>query len=721
MSKQRRNAHSGAAGFKPPKTKSLGVRPIPPSRMGDRKRMWNFVHELCKPESNEELARVRTLAYKRMDREKSESRYLVKWLIPRCPKLAQLDEEHQLILVDKIELKQYGDKDVYQDTCGVLVRGWMVRNDEISNTVYGPGTCVDCMDHDVTYECWYGADDAAPEDIERIRRKQKMDLLLGAGAFSKAMKGITKTTNKWKKKAHTRITEVISFPLSSWEVVRETQRVDNIKKYVEVLKRNSKILGKWSQNRLYKLCDSGKVHVLQNAGDTLFRKGDPLSQEQSAFLILTGALRIQIRFTLKEAQRLAPKGVDYFCPSRYHKNTVVTLISTLQSGDCLRAISIVDEVWEDSDIDAFESADSSSSEEEEEEEDIELLVAEEQVWRKVFLIMQEKMVKPIQLFREIDQDDSGLIDPKELRNGLLNMVGMMLTDDEFKNILTVADRDNSGEIDYQELARAIKYGDPKREQSMQKQQERLEKIASKGAKALDKEEKKKKMQDKINKKVKERDRMKAMTKPEVPECEVVADLINTTILEIHKDSEAAALLRRTGMARKLLEVDVGKFNRKKLIKEWVRNKHATQHLKNGLEETMGPRAKNRREKERRMNMKNGLNKSKSVPTLLPTISPKKGVTARQQNILSDLSPYQSKNQLRRFKKVVTDIRSSVPTMGFNPVVLWEEDRHKKGELVMKVITRADDGGLNVSRYPTKLGGESPEQIQRYSLSREKTK
>ena len=74
------------------------------------------------------------------------------------------------------------------------------------------------MDHDVTYECWYGADDAAPEDIERIRRKQKMDLLLGAGAFSKAMKGITKTTNKWKKKAHTRITEVISFPLSSCDV-----------------------------------------------------------------------------------------------------------------------------------------------------------------------------------------------------------------------------------------------------------------------------------------------------------------------------------------------------------------------------------------------------------------------------------------------------------------------------------------------------------------------
>ena len=77
--------------------------------------------------------------------------------------------------------------------------------------------------------------------------------------------------------------------------------------------------------------------------------------------------------------------------------------------------------------------------------------------------------------------------------------------------------------------------------------------------------------------------------------------------------------------------------------------------------------------------------------------------------------------MRRFKKVVTDIRSSVPTMGFNPVVLWEVDRHKKGELVMKVITRADNGGSNVSRYPTKLGGESPEQIQRYSLSREKTK
>ena len=664
MARQHRGTHSAASGLSQQK-KSIGVVPIPPSRMGDRKRMWEFVHNLTKPEDNEELARVRSLAYKRADRDNGESRYLLKWLVPRCPRMAELDEEHQLILVDKIELLQFSDKDIYQDTCGVLVRGWMVRGDQSSNVVLGPGTCVDCMDHNVTYECWYGADNAAPEEIDRKRRKQSLDMIMGAGAFSKKMKSIASSTSKWKKKAHTRITEVIAFPVHSWEVVRETQRMDSIKKYVNVLKMNSKILGNWSKNRLFKLCDSGKVHELLEVGDTLFRQGDPLSKVESAFLVLTGSLRIQIRFTLKEAQRLAPKGIDYFCPPRYHQRTVVTLISILHSGDCLRPISIVDELWSDNDekANAFESDDESDSEDDEED--------------------------------SAEEEDVNALDSEE-------------------RIITVVDRDNSGEIDYRELARAIKYGDPKRVKSMAEQEAKLIAISEKGAAAAAIILAKKKKDALDQKKLKDAQLAAAQLKPDVPECEVVAGSDNTTVLEVHKDSEAAGLLRRTGMARKLLEVDIGKFNRKKLIRQWVRNKHSLNTLKSGLEDSMGPRARNRREVERRAEASRRLKKTQSLP-LLPSILPKKGVSARQQTALSNASPFSSRRQLRRFKKVVSDIRSSVPTMGFNPVVLWEEDRNKTGELIMKVITRAESGGLHVCRYPTKLGGEKPQLIKRYSL------
>ena len=694
-------------------SKSLSVLPIPPSRMGNRKRMWNFVHELNKPDANEELERVRRLAYKRVDRDKGESRYLLKWLRPRCPRVAELDEQHQLQLLEKIEVLQYSDNDSYQSTCGVLVRGWMVRNDMPSGEVLGPGACVDCMNEDMKFECWYGADNAAPEEVEREQRQRKMNLLMSAGAFSKALNSITKSTEKWKKKGHARVTEVIAFPVESWNIVRESQRIDNIKQFVEVLKLNSKILGNWSNNRLYKLCDNGKVITLSKKLNPLFRQGDSLSKKPSAFLVLTGALRVQVRFTLKEAEKLAPKGVDYFCPPRYHDKTVVTVISVLNSGDCLRAISIVSEVWnkevvegsdenndekeersgeEYSGEEDSDEEDSDDESEEEEEIDIDSLCPEERVWRKVFMIMQDAMVKPITLFREIDMDESGLISPLELREGLLKMVGMELTDAEFEAIIREVDRDKSGEIDYRELARAIKYGDPKREKSMAEQKAKLTELSSKGT-TNSKRKKKMKKSNKLQ-------RSKQAT-AQVPECEVVADVDNTSILEVHRDSEAAALLRRTGMARKLLEVDIAAFSRKKLIRQWVSAKHAAETLKCGLENSMGPRAKNRRETERRRDAST-IRKSRSAPVLPAISSPKKGLSARQMGLSSEVSPFHSRKQARRFKQVVADIRSSVPTMGFNPVVLWEDHETKKGELVMKVITRADDGGLNIGRYPTKL-------------------
>ena len=779
----------------PPKRKrpkGMGVMPIPPSRLGNRKRMWEFVHDLTAPDANEELLRVRALAYKRVDRDASESRYLLKWLVPRCPRLAQLDEEHQKKLLVKIEVLQFNDTDIYENTCGVLVRGWMIKQGQRSGKILGPGTCVDCDGTNTKYECWYGADDMAPPEIDRKRKVASKNLLEAAGAFSKTMKALKKSTQKWKKKAHTRITEVIAFPVASWLIVLESQRISTIKKYVHILKLNSTILGSWSSNRLFKLCDSGVLHTLTNVGDTLFTQNDALSKKPSAFLVLTGEVRIQIRFTLKEAQKLAPKDVDYFCPPAYHKRTVTSIISIVKSGDCLRAISIVDEVWNNNSsttkpdkIDAAEKdsatndpsnwsdqsdlsdlsdlsnisdcSDSGISDFESDQEidsdqemnDINLLDPEEQVWRKIFIVMQKAMIKPIQLFRDIDMDDSGLISPNELRDGLLNIIDMKVTDDEFKNIVNKVDRDASGEIDYKELAHCIKYGDPNRIRSMEEQQAKLLALQKKTDTTISKTTKRKEKLAalKKRKKLKKERRLKRKTKKsQVPICEAVAETSNTSILEIHKDSEAASLLRRTGMAKKLLEVDIATFNRKSLIREWVRQKHSTQHLKNGLEETMGPRAKHRREKERRDNLlamttvkMNRLRRSKSMspqkrmnqsyssPSLLPKIPPmpqtspmpskKNTLSSRQLSVVSDVKPYQSRNQVRRFHKVVNDIRLTVPTMNFNPVVLWEKDRLKNGELVMKVITKGDDGKLVFNLYPTEIGKEKESDVHRYIMEK----
>merc|ERR1711871_65323 len=49
--------------------------------------------------------------------------------------------------------------------------------------------------------------------------------------------------------------------------------------------------------------------------------------------------------------------------------------------------------------------------------------------------------------------------------------------DEFQRCLHIVDKDRSGEIEYKELARAIKYGDPRRIESMQAHQRELERLA----------------------------------------------------------------------------------------------------------------------------------------------------------------------------------------------------------------------------------------------------
>ena len=87
---------------------------------------------------------------------------------------------------------------------------------------------------------------------------------------------------------------------------------------------------------------------------------------------------------------------------------------------------------------------------------------EKLIWEKVFLFLKQKGVKPTTLFHDIDDDGSGIIGPQELRDGLRKRVGIVLTDEEFQLALHVIDRDGSGEIEYNELSRAIKYGDPAR-------------------------------------------------------------------------------------------------------------------------------------------------------------------------------------------------------------------------------------------------------------------
>ena len=107
---------------------------------------------------------------------------------------------------------------------------------------------------------------------------------------------------------------------------------------------------------------------------------------------------------------------------------------------------------------------------------------EQKIWNKVFVLMEKQRVKPIKLFHDIDIDQSGIITPDELLDGFKTLLNIDLSADEFKACLKICDRDHSGEIDYREFARAVKYGDPRRIQSMQEQQRKLERLRNKGLK-----------------------------------------------------------------------------------------------------------------------------------------------------------------------------------------------------------------------------------------------
>ena len=97
-----------------------------------------------------------------------------------------------------------------------------------------------------------------------------------------------------------------------------------------------------------------------------------------------------------------------------------------------------------------------------EERDAIMNAPDKAIWARVWRILKERRIRATTLFHDIDEDWSGVITPKELREGLERLLGLVLSEDEFALALQVCDRDRSGEIEFKELARAIKYGDPDR-------------------------------------------------------------------------------------------------------------------------------------------------------------------------------------------------------------------------------------------------------------------
>ncbi len=109
-----------------------------------------------------------------------------------------------------------------------------------------------------------------------------------------------------------------------------------------------------------------------------------------------------------------------------------------------------------------------------------VMTAAQKAWNAVFNLMEHQRVKPIKLFHDIDESGDGTISPQELRDGLFRLLGLTLSEEDFKACLTICDNDHSGEISYREFARSVKYGDPRRIQSMAEKKAERDRMASQG-------------------------------------------------------------------------------------------------------------------------------------------------------------------------------------------------------------------------------------------------
>jgi Ca2+-binding EF-hand superfamily protein len=117
-----------------------------------------------------------------------------------------------------------------------------------------------------------------------------------------------------------------------------------------------------------------------------------------------------------------------------------------------------------------------------------VMTTAQRAWNAVFNLMEHQRVKPIKLFHDIDESGDGTISPQELRDGLFRLLGLTLSEEDFKACLSICDNDHSGEISYREFARSVKYGDPRRIQSMAEKKAERERMASQGTTKVQKQD-----------------------------------------------------------------------------------------------------------------------------------------------------------------------------------------------------------------------------------------
>ena len=117
-----------------------------------------------------------------------------------------------------------------------------------------------------------------------------------------------------------------------------------------------------------------------------------------------------------------------------------------------------------------------------------VMTTAQRAWNAVFNLMEHQRVKPIKLFHDIDESGDGTISPQELRDGLFRLLGLALSEEDFKACLSICDNDHSGEISYREFARSVKYGDPRRIQSMAEKKAERARMASQGITKVQKQD-----------------------------------------------------------------------------------------------------------------------------------------------------------------------------------------------------------------------------------------
>jgi Ca2+-binding EF-hand superfamily protein len=97
----------------------------------------------------------------------------------------------------------------------------------------------------------------------------------------------------------------------------------------------------------------------------------------------------------------------------------------------------------------------------------------DRIFHELWQTLTLKGMKVTTLFHHCDEDGSGEIDLDELRKGMDVLLGIQLTEHEFRSISAVADKDGSGDISVKELVRIVARGDKKRQEFRREYSEKM--------------------------------------------------------------------------------------------------------------------------------------------------------------------------------------------------------------------------------------------------------